>query len=244
MADEPGKPREPIAGVRCPTGTSTSMTYELIEHAPVAARMSREVDSFSGVVDPDAELVSRWQAGDASAFEALVRQSRAPGLPARAAHAGQPRGSRGRRPGSAAEPAPPRPSLPPRVALLDLRLPRDGQRRAQPAPHARPQPRARARARRARERRLRPPLDAARSGRRRGRRRGAGARAGGAPGAVPRSARSPSCCSTSKGFPTARSRACSRCRRGRSSRASTARATRLRERLRAFVTQESEGVEP
>ena len=78
MADEPRKPLEPLAGVRCPNGPSASMTYELIEHAPVAAAMARKPDPFPAVVDPDAELVSRWQAGDATAFEALVRRHERP----------------------------------------------------------------------------------------------------------------------------------------------------------------------
>jgi RNA polymerase sigma-70 factor (ECF subfamily) len=54
------------------------MTYELVEHTPVTARMARDDDGSSGIVDPDAELVSRWQAGDASAFEALVRRHERP----------------------------------------------------------------------------------------------------------------------------------------------------------------------
>ena len=77
MADEPRKPGEPIPAVRCPTGTSSAMTYQLVEPAVGAARMSREVESFS-TVDPDAELVTRWQAGDSSAFEALVRRHERP----------------------------------------------------------------------------------------------------------------------------------------------------------------------
>ena len=78
MADEPRKPGEPIPGVRCPTGTSASMTYQLVEPAVAAAPMSRGGDAFPGAVDPDAELVTRWQAGDASAFEALVRRHERP----------------------------------------------------------------------------------------------------------------------------------------------------------------------
>jgi RNA polymerase sigma-70 factor (ECF subfamily) len=54
------------------------MTYELVEQAAVAAPMARETDESSGVVDPDAELVSRWQAGDAGAFELLVRRHERP----------------------------------------------------------------------------------------------------------------------------------------------------------------------
>ena len=54
------------------------MTYELAEHSPAAAPLAREVATVTEIVDPDAELVSRWQAGDASAFEALVRRHERP----------------------------------------------------------------------------------------------------------------------------------------------------------------------
>jgi RNA polymerase sigma-70 factor (ECF subfamily) len=77
MADLPRKPGEPIPGARCLTGTSSAMTYQLAQPA-VAAPMSREADPFPAAADPDAELVTRWQAGDASAFEALVRRHEQP----------------------------------------------------------------------------------------------------------------------------------------------------------------------
>ncbi len=54
------------------------MTYQLVEPAVAAAPMSREVDPFPTAADPDLELVTRWQAGDASAFEALVRRHERP----------------------------------------------------------------------------------------------------------------------------------------------------------------------
>ncbi len=54
------------------------MTYPLVEHNPAAAPIAREVDTRTEIIDPDAELVSRWQAGDASAFEALVRRHERP----------------------------------------------------------------------------------------------------------------------------------------------------------------------
>jgi RNA polymerase sigma-70 factor (ECF subfamily) len=53
------------------------MTYELVDQsaaAPMTRSLARAVDS----VDPDAELVTRWQAGDASAFESLVRRHERP----------------------------------------------------------------------------------------------------------------------------------------------------------------------
>lgn len=54
------------------------MTYQLVEPAVAAAPMSRDADPFPAVADPDLELVTRWQAGDASAFEALVRRHERP----------------------------------------------------------------------------------------------------------------------------------------------------------------------
>jgi RNA polymerase sigma-70 factor (ECF subfamily) len=53
------------------------MTYELVDQA-AAAPLARELPEPPALVDPDAELVSRWQAGDASAFEALVRRHERP----------------------------------------------------------------------------------------------------------------------------------------------------------------------
>ena len=225
MADEPRGPREPSPGVRCPTATRSSMTYELVEHNPAAAPIAREVDTYTEIVDPDAELVSRWQAGDASAFEALVRRHERPvfrlalrmlGNREEAEDVTQEALLSLHRHGH---------SFRARVALLDLRLPRGGQRGAQPAAHARAQPRARAAARRTPERRHRSAVVAARSGRRRGGRASPGPRARGAPGAARPTCASPSCCTTSKACPTARSPACSRCPKGPSSRASTGPAT-------------------
>jgi RNA polymerase sigma-70 factor (ECF subfamily) len=54
------------------------MTYDLVEPTLAAAPVAREVGVVSEIVDPDAELVSRWLAGDASAFEALVRRHERP----------------------------------------------------------------------------------------------------------------------------------------------------------------------
>jgi RNA polymerase sigma-70 factor, ECF subfamily len=53
------------------------MTYQLVEPAVAAAPMSRDADPFP-TADPDLELVTRWQGGDASAFEALVRRHERP----------------------------------------------------------------------------------------------------------------------------------------------------------------------
>src|SRR5262245_1622370 len=47
---------------------------ELADGEPIAApRRLREPGSFLSSEDPDSELVSRWQAVDAGAFEKLVR---------------------------------------------------------------------------------------------------------------------------------------------------------------------------
>jgi len=51
------------------------LTAEIAEAGPVGAMPSRirDPDAFRPSQDPDAELIARWQAGDASAFERLVR---------------------------------------------------------------------------------------------------------------------------------------------------------------------------
>jgi RNA polymerase sigma-70 factor (ECF subfamily) len=54
------------------------MTYQLVEPAVAAAPMSRDAEPYAVAADPDLELVTRWQAGDASAFEALVRRHERP----------------------------------------------------------------------------------------------------------------------------------------------------------------------
>jgi RNA polymerase sigma-70 factor (ECF subfamily) len=51
------------------------MTFD---QAAAAAPMPRALPDRDDDVDPDAELVSRWQAGDASAFETLVRRHERP----------------------------------------------------------------------------------------------------------------------------------------------------------------------
>ena len=67
-----GRRREPSTSGRCPTSGMTSISAELAEAQPVAGVTAAR--NPLGTDDPDAELVSRWQAGDASAFEALVRR--------------------------------------------------------------------------------------------------------------------------------------------------------------------------
>jgi RNA polymerase sigma-70 factor (ECF subfamily) len=54
------------------------MTTELVERSASAPPLAREFALSSDPVDPDAELVGRWQAGDASAFETLVRRHERP----------------------------------------------------------------------------------------------------------------------------------------------------------------------
>ena len=49
-----------------------SLSAELVEAQPVAGVPART--NLRSADDPDAELVARWQRGDASAFEALVRR--------------------------------------------------------------------------------------------------------------------------------------------------------------------------
>jgi RNA polymerase sigma-70 factor (ECF subfamily) len=47
------------------------VSCEVVE-AGTAARVGSAAEVVAGIVDPDAELVERWQAGDARAFETLV----------------------------------------------------------------------------------------------------------------------------------------------------------------------------
>jgi len=49
------------------------VSYE-VAHVPSAAHARLADEVTPEVIDPDAELVARWQAGDASAFEVLVRR--------------------------------------------------------------------------------------------------------------------------------------------------------------------------
>jgi RNA polymerase sigma-70 factor (ECF subfamily) len=51
------------------------VAYELVETSPAAPSPARlSAGRSAATVDPDADLVVRWQAGDQSAFEALVRR--------------------------------------------------------------------------------------------------------------------------------------------------------------------------
>jgi RNA polymerase sigma-70 factor (ECF subfamily) len=45
-----------------------------VMEASTAAELGVGPESVAGIGDPDAELVERWQGGDASAFEQLVRR--------------------------------------------------------------------------------------------------------------------------------------------------------------------------
>lgn len=49
------------------------MSCEVVE-AGAAAEVGVTSEAMAGIVDPDAELIERWQAGDTRAFETLVRR--------------------------------------------------------------------------------------------------------------------------------------------------------------------------
>ena len=71
----PGDEEEPDAGGRCPTPPRAKSLYEMVETPSAAAPTARvAADPVGGIVDPDAELVERWQEGDEVAFEMLVRR--------------------------------------------------------------------------------------------------------------------------------------------------------------------------
>ncbi len=88
MGEKSGGKDEPDAEVRCPSSSRPNMTYPLVETSPVAppgvgaavvgrgvmASRTRRRPTPDEIADPDAELVDRWQAGDTSAFETLVRR--------------------------------------------------------------------------------------------------------------------------------------------------------------------------
>jgi len=77
---------EPEGHGRCPTSPRQDVSYEMLEASGVAAagvrvgtgieiQRPRSAHGRPGViVDPDAELVDRWLAGDEGAFESLVRR--------------------------------------------------------------------------------------------------------------------------------------------------------------------------
>ena len=53
---------------------STSVGHEIVERVPASQSRRKGADPASGErVDPDADLVARWHAGDLAAFETLVR---------------------------------------------------------------------------------------------------------------------------------------------------------------------------
>jgi RNA polymerase sigma-70 factor (ECF subfamily) len=53
---------------------STSVGHEIVERGPLRHSRAAGAGPLLRSVDPDQELVSRWQAGDLAAFEALVRR--------------------------------------------------------------------------------------------------------------------------------------------------------------------------
>jgi len=66
---------EPEAGVRCPNPARQAVSYEMVQTGAAAAPAARvRAERVGAVVDPDAELIERWQAGDESAFETLIRR--------------------------------------------------------------------------------------------------------------------------------------------------------------------------
>lgn len=77
--DEPDKPEElekvdgpsePLEEGRGPSHERRTMTYEMVERGP--ALTGSMAHPGMAEPDPDAELVTRWKAGDENAFEALV----------------------------------------------------------------------------------------------------------------------------------------------------------------------------
>ena len=50
------------------------MTVEMVQMRSAAPPASEAPGALGGILDPDAELVERWQGGDESAFEALVHR--------------------------------------------------------------------------------------------------------------------------------------------------------------------------
>ena len=74
MSERP-KPKsgEPGAEDRCPNDTMPALSAQMIERAAtLRARRAQGAEGFR--MDPDAELVERWQGGDPTAFEALVHR--------------------------------------------------------------------------------------------------------------------------------------------------------------------------
>ncbi len=66
-------PFEPGPDDRCPTGARRTVSCEVAQAATVAHAVAVN-ETTVGTIDPDAELVLRWQEGDLGAFEALVRR--------------------------------------------------------------------------------------------------------------------------------------------------------------------------
>lgn len=69
------KPGEPAAGGRCHTLPMVSANVGMLESPPGApTRPKARKRGAAEIVDPDGDLVERWQAGDQRAFEDLVRR--------------------------------------------------------------------------------------------------------------------------------------------------------------------------
>jgi len=66
-------PLEPAPDDRCLNGPRRTVSCDVAQPA-TAARGVATHEIPAGVIDPDAEFVERWQRGDMSAFEALVRR--------------------------------------------------------------------------------------------------------------------------------------------------------------------------
>ena len=71
MTREPGDTAEPGTPSRCPIPPRQAVSYGIAETSPAASQVARPEER---IIDPDAELVSLWQAGDEAAFETLVRR--------------------------------------------------------------------------------------------------------------------------------------------------------------------------
>lgn len=79
IGTDPGQKAEPSKTARGLSGERRPMTtFEMVERGPAAPVASDPAATARrrgvAIEDPDAELVERWQAGDESAFEALVRR--------------------------------------------------------------------------------------------------------------------------------------------------------------------------
>jgi RNA polymerase sigma-70 factor (ECF subfamily) len=75
--DESGLPQEPGARERCRKNSRDAVTVEtaeVVEARPGTPPVAARAEAVGEISDPDADLVTAWQAGDESAFDALVRR--------------------------------------------------------------------------------------------------------------------------------------------------------------------------